>query len=333
MHQLTTTDRVCVRGCTRRGEHYAACDDYGVAEGAECRGCVGVDAADGVLVCDRCARMIRQALGDAPDLVAHLRSIADPTKAAVYDRVKVSSSRIDLPAPVAADLIDASNDIMVTLREWALWVEYGAEHRYGARPLEAGIDAATAFDDAIACTDPITADLDRILNHADAARLLGDALLSRSGESSPSWWSVAEALSRWPLEERSHWAVHPCPDCGRKTIRVRPPRHARDAARYRCTTADCGWERDDTDTDGPWAFVFREEVPDRTVTPHDPRWLTLAGAARYTGFTAGTVRRWADKGLMKTDAGRYWRPDLDKIVAEKTPTADEAKGSPKEVTA
>ena len=329
--QLMTTDRVCVRGCTRRGEHYAACDDYGKPEGAECRGCVGVDAAEGVLVCERYARLIRQALDDAPDLVAHLRSIADPTKAAVYDREKVSSSRLDLPAPVAADLIDASNDVMVSLREWALWVEHGPTHEFGARQLEAGVDAATAFDDATACIDVIEAALDRILNHADAARLLGDALLSRSGESSPSWWSVAEALSRWPLEERSHWAVHPCPGCERKTVRVRPPRHRGDAARYRCTS--CEWERDDRDDDGPWAFVFREEVPDRTVQAHDPRWLTLAAAARLTKHTAGTVRRWADKGMVRSDAGRYWAPDLDAILAGKEATTNERTQQMKEVTA
>ena len=316
MHDLNTTDRTCTRGCARHGEHFAACPGYGTTDGT-CKGCVPVEAADGMVVCDRCARSIRHALDDAPDLLAHLRSIADPTKATAYDRERSGAGRIDLPAPVAADIIDASNDIMRTLREWALHVQFGDGHPWVAKPLEPGIGAAEAYDDARACADVITADLDRILNHHLEAANLHDALLTRSAGRSPEWWSVGEALARWPLQDRAHWASHPCPECGLKSVRIRPPRRAHDVTRYRCT--QCGWERDDRDTDAPWAWLFREEVPEKPkARPHEPRWLTLAAAARIAKVTPATVRAWAEKGLVGRDAGRYWKPDIEKHMSEQS---------------
>lgn len=314
---MIDTDRPCARGCARPGEHYAACPDYGTTDGA-CKGCVPIEAAEGMLVCDRCARAIRHALDDAPDLIAHLRSIADPTKATAYDRERSGAGRIDLPAPVAADIIDASNDIMMTLREWALHVQFGAKHPWQSKPLEPGIDAAAAYDDARACVDVIVADLDRILNHHLEAANLHDALLKRSADRSPSWWSVGEALGRWPLEDRAHWATQPCPDCGMRSVRVRPPRRAHDVARYRCT--QCGWDRDDRDNDAPWAWLFREEIAEQEVRPHDARWLTLAAAARRTGRSPSTVRAWADRGHVKREDGRYWTPDLDTYSTSKEST-------------
>ncbi|KEP72870.1 hypothetical protein HR12_39515, partial [Microbacterium sp. SUBG005] len=101
-----------------RDVHFATCPWLGVEEGSEraaamlaagvasCSGCAPRIARDGVLLCEGCYRRIRRLLGDVADLIAHLRSLADPLKAAVYDRVMVSSSRPDLPAPVPADLVD-----------------------------------------------------------------------------------------------------------------------------------------------------------------------------------------------------------------------------------
>ncbi|MCB8043665.1 hypothetical protein JM654_04000 [Microbacterium oxydans] len=85
-----------------------------------------------MLICERCYRSLRRHLEDAADIVGHLRSIADPTKAAVFDRIRVQSSAIEIPAPVAADLIDASNDITTTLNMWANHA--AGEDRPGARP-------------------------------------------------------------------------------------------------------------------------------------------------------------------------------------------------------
>lgn len=85
-----------------------------------CRDCVMVEARDGVLLCERCYRRLRRHIEDAADIVGHLRSIADPTTAAVFDRIRVQSSAIEIPAPVAADLIDASNDITTTMNRWTV---------------------------------------------------------------------------------------------------------------------------------------------------------------------------------------------------------------------
>lgn len=79
-------DRACIRGCMRRGEHFAECTDYGTTDG-DCKGCVPSTAREGALVCNRCFYRVRRHLDDAPDLVAHLRSIADPTKAKQFKLV------------------------------------------------------------------------------------------------------------------------------------------------------------------------------------------------------------------------------------------------------
>lgn len=270
------SDPGCIRGCKLRdGRHLAACDDYGRAEAhaadaayiagkdrtayvPSCAGCAPVAAREGALLCDPCYRSIRRHIEDLPDLIAHLRSIADPTKAVVYDRVMVSSSRPDLPAPVAADLLDSSNDLMRTLREWALFVQFPGQG-WRAAGLEAGIDAADAFDDANGCARVILDAFDAIAN-TDEARALGDAVLTRHNPRQPvPWWSAVDALARWPLDDRVRWASTECPGCTCKTVRVFPPRRAGLAARFVCTT--CDFNKTDRDDGGLWAEAFAEAVP------------------------------------------------------------------------
>ena len=168
------SDRGCIRGCATRDVHFAACPWLGVPEGSEraaamiaanvnpCPGCAPRAARDGVLLCEGCYRRIRRLLGECPDLIAHLRSLVDPLKAAVYDRVMVSSSRPDLPAPVPADLVDASDDLMRMLQGWAAVVDPGLA---GPAGLAAGTATADAFDDA-------NLYLQTILAEADAAGLI-----------------------------------------------------------------------------------------------------------------------------------------------------------------
>ena len=45
-------------------------------------------------------------------------------------------SRVEAPAPVAAYLIDASDDIVRTLRAWALYVQFGEGHPWRVEGLE-----------------------------------------------------------------------------------------------------------------------------------------------------------------------------------------------------
>jgi hypothetical protein len=255
------SERACIRDCTVRDVHFATCPWFGVEDGSEraaamlaagvasCSGCAPRVAREGVLLCEGCYRRIRRLLGETPDLIAHLRSLADPLKAAVYDRVMVSSSRPDLPAPVSADLIDAADDLMRMLREWAVVVDPGLAGRAG---MAAGTETAEAFDDADLCLQAILEDFDRLANRTEITALADAVLHRHSGE--PEWWSVVDALGKWPLDDQPRWAKSPCPECDCKTVRVRPPRRVGDAAVYRCTT--CEWESDDREDDGFYAEVF-----------------------------------------------------------------------------
>lgn len=307
------TDRYCIRGCTVRGDHYAACAHSGPDYDGDtpCSGCVQVEARDGVMLCERCYRRLRRHIEDAADIVGHLRSIADPTKAAVYDRIRVQSSAIEIPAPVAADLIDASNDITMTLNMWANHV--AGEDRPGA-----GLSAGAMADEAHAvvqlAADVILDDLDVLANDTHQIEALWEGVCDPNGVT-PEVWSVADASIRWPLEDEPRWAQAACPLCDLMAVRVQPGRNGR-PSRYRCTTVDCEWEANSRDDGGLWASVFAEPAP-AEVRPHDPRWLTLADAARLVQRTTGTVRGWVGQKLLAPQLGRYWQDDVLAVAAQK----------------
>lgn len=130
------SERGCELGCTVPDLHYASCAWWGVEEGlvpavAElpnapevCKGCAPAPTRDGVMICDRCYRRMRGHIDNAADLVGRLRSLADPRKAMVYDAMRYSSGKgAEAPAPTPADLIDASEDVMRSLRSWAVFVD------------------------------------------------------------------------------------------------------------------------------------------------------------------------------------------------------------------
>ncbi|MEV8250496.1 hypothetical protein AB0O87_06190 [Microbacterium sp. NPDC076768] len=306
-------ERYCVCGCAVKGEHWAACPDFGREDGS-CRGCVQIEARDGMLLCERCYRALRRHLEDAADLVGHLRSIADPTKATPYDRIRVDSSRPEMPAPVAADLIDASDDIVRTMRAWALYVQFGEGHPWRAEGLQAGIDAASAWDDVNGCAEVILLDLDHLAKDSHQIGSLCEGVLDvHRGE--PERWSIADAASRYSLDDQPRWANAPCPDCNLMAVHIQPGRNRR-PSRYRCSTLGCGWEANSLDDGGLWASVFAEPVPVE-VRPHDPRWLTLADAARLVERTTGTVRNWVTQNLLTPQMGRYWQDEALAVAAQK----------------
>lgn len=307
------SDRYCVRGCTVRGEHFATCDRHGDNYKGDnpCAGCAQVDARDGVLICERCYRRLRRHLEDAADIVGHLRSIADPTKAAAYDRVRVQSSSIDIPAPVAADLIDASNDITTTLNMWANHA--AGEDRPGAG-LPAGAMADAAHDVVQLAVDVILDELDRLANDSHQVDALCDGVMLVHWDA-PDVWTVADAAVRWPLDDSPRWAQAACPVCDLMAVRIQPGRNGR-PSRYRCTTADCEWEANSRDDGGLWASVFAEPAP-AEVRPHDPRWMTLTDAARLVERTTGTVRGWVTQKLLTPQMGRYWQDDVLAVAAQK----------------
>lgn len=305
------SERYCIRGCTIRDQHYATCDGSSVEYQGLCTGCAQVDAREGALICERCYRRLRHHLEDAADVVAHLRSIADPTKAAVFDRVRVQSSSVELPAPVAADLIDASNDITTTLNMWANHV--AGEDRPGAG-LPAGALADAAHDVVQLATEVILEELDTLVNDLDQVDALCDGVIVVHRDA-PEVWTVADAAVRWPLDDHPRWAQAPCPVCDLMAVRVQPGRNGR-PGRYRCTTTDCDWEANSKDDGGLWASVFAEPDPPE-IRPHDPNLLTLADTARLVGRTVGTVRGWVLSGALVREMGRVRKDDALAVAARK----------------
>ena len=311
------SERTCIRRCTRKGEHWAVCPDYG-KEGGDCRGCVEAEAREGVLICERCYRALRRHLEDAADLVGHLRSLADPTKATPYDRIRVDSSRPDMPAPVAADLIDASDDIVRTMRGWALYVQFGGDHPWRAEGLEAGIDGADAWDDVNGCAEVILDELDSLANDSHQIEALWEGVAQvHTGEPSP--WSIADAAARYALDDEPRWANVPCPDCELMAVRVQPGRNRR-PTRYRCTTSGCGWEANSIDDGGLWASFFAEPVVIVEDIEHPrvyPHLLNLTDAARVAKRTVATVRKWIKDGELERDLGRVHEKDVLAVAARK----------------
>ena len=89
------SERVCVRGCTQRGVHYAACEEQAKVEAAaavgivhvsKCQGCAERPARDHALICDGCFYRLRSLIRDSGDLMGRLRSLADPRKATPTDK-------------------------------------------------------------------------------------------------------------------------------------------------------------------------------------------------------------------------------------------------------
>ena len=312
-------ERACIRGCTVPDVHFAVCPDFNNPDGI-CRGCAPRVAQDDALICERCYRRLRGCLEDAPDIVGKLRSLADPSKAQVYDRVIVQASKPDQPAPVAADLVDASDDIVRTLRMWEMWLA-GEEIPDRVPGLPAGTWAAQAQEIAHQAAASILHELGRIVNDAAAVVAMCDGILTRHNGPDVHDWTIADAIARWPFEEKPRWADQPCPECDLKTVRVIPARRRGAPTRLVCTSDDCGWIANSDDDNGFWGQAFREEVPEIEIHPHDPHWLTLAAASRAAHVTTGTMRRWGDLGTITTNDGRYWAPDVERIRGEREQAA------------
>lgn len=206
------SERGCELGCTVPDLHYATCAWYGVQEAqvdlaeragvaAVCKGCVPAPARDGVMICDRCYRRMRGHIDNAADLVGRLRSLADPRKAMVYDAMRSSSGKgAEAPAPTPADLIDASEDVMRSLRSWAVFVD-PRSGIVGGMP--AGAGSLAAYDYARSCANVILGDFDRIANSADDVKQLAEAVLVRhpvDEDGVRPFWSIVDAVSRYRLE-------------------------------------------------------------------------------------------------------------------------------------
>lgn len=107
-------ERACVRGCTQRDVHYATCQHSGPSYEGQfpCRGCAPRECREGSLICDRCFGRMRHLLGETPDLIGRLESLADPRKATPTDVFRTGSASIlEAASPVPVDLIDALTSV------------------------------------------------------------------------------------------------------------------------------------------------------------------------------------------------------------------------------
>lgn len=173
------SNRYCVLGCVRRGEHYAACrfsgPDY---EGAfPCTGCAPREAREGVLICAGCYGRSRRLLADFDDMMGRLDSLADPMKATPTDRQPGGGSSTEKPAPVDADLLDAIRDVSRTAIAWATFT--------GRRTID------EAFDD--------------IANDLEDVTRWSEGWLNRTPEVDGirAFWTVADAMAKWGPERRT----------------------------------------------------------------------------------------------------------------------------------
>lgn len=312
------SERSCVLGCTVPDVHYATCDWYGVEKRlvpvkAElpiapeaCNGCAPASARDGVLICDRCYRRMRGHLENAADLVGRMRSLADSRRATVYDSVRVSSGMLaESPAPTPADLIDASEDVMRSLRAWAVFVD-PRSGLVGGMP--AGAGALAAYDYARSCANVILGDFDRIANNADDVQQLAEAVLTRhpvDDDGVRPFWSIVDAVSRYHLER---------PDAARAV---------------------------DADTDDPLEVSAVAEWRDRLITKDEaalpryagsvstlkrwraaeglaPRAITYGPMGRVTWFRESEVL--AIRERMRIRAGRPRKPPQPSCEGQGSPT-------------
>lgn len=284
------TDRTCIRGCTRRNRHYAACEDFGRTDGA-CGGCVLTEARDGALVCHRCYGQLRRTLERTPTLIEHMRTSLTGVRAKRYDHMP-SGTRGHSTEPTSVDVLDASVDIMTAIY---------------AAPVGASATPAQWAESARAGIAQVLDRYDELANDMHAFEQWWLLVMPHSVPGVPGFWTISGALARWPIEERRQRATAPCPDCDLQTVTISPPSGPRAPIWYACTS--CRWERSERDDDGLWEAVFGKYDATAAGAPTDtellaidiPEWddplLTRDEAIQIAG-TARTLQRWQKRGLV-----------------------------------
>ena len=255
------SERSCIRGCVYRDGHTPGCaGDVRSASyaGERCTGCEPAPALEGALICEHCMNRLRRTLTDAPDLCAHLRSLIDPSKAAVYDQEKLGGKPpSESQPPMSADLVDAADAVLQILVYWARYFGDITGYRKHADGFRSTISIEQAHGVAQWATDYLLANLETIANDT-LVRLFAAAVIDSPADPDPKSsveWTIAKALRRWPMTERPRFARLPCPGCELRTVLVRPPRSEGDERLYECTNEACGWRppREETDL---WVLYF-----------------------------------------------------------------------------
>ena len=196
-----------------------------------------------------------------------LRSVADPRKATAYDRAVVKGSTPEgVPAPVAADIIDAQIDLFHTL---------------GVQQLRPGAESDEAYALALAAVREVLLGFDLIANDKESFLSWWAAVVPSVRDDFPEYWTVTRVIRRWPLQDRSRWAHSPCPNCHLKTVKIIPPRHRYALTWFECEK--CDWRKNERDDDGLWASAFGIHADtttkeNTTMTEHTETHIDISAA-------------------------------------------------------
>lgn len=284
------SDRVCLRGCVLRGRHLVPHGEHEV-----CSGCLPVEAMGGAYLCEACVVRLRRVLTEAPDLVAHLRSMVDPMRSGWnWDRPNLSRSPGGSKLPMNTDLIEAADETIGILTHFA--DVFGDEMDYSQRRhLEAGASAIEAYDAARLPAWYLLDNLGWIVNDL---RVEGFVRAVLGPNADPEDWTIARALGRWPLRDRAKFAQSPCPECKLRMVMVKPPRHAWDRKAFECLNPKCGWRPPGSEYED-WVEHFEGAVDPWVPEPR----LVAAAAPVVRPGRAGSMAEAGLDGLAR-DARR-----------------------------
>lgn len=224
------SERVCGRGCVARARHNPNC------MGGDCPGCLPILAAEGAMLCPRCMARLKEALTDAPDICALLRSMIDPLGAQSFEPTYGTKAPF-APAPVRADLLDAGDDILKTLIWWAQYYGDTSNYKRWVDGVAPGATPEKVRRVVKWAADFLLFNMDEIKNDSFVV------MMSRKILDWPDdWgeWTIQKARSRFPLYPTVHWAPTPCPHCGVRSVRVTPARIEGEQTGYVCRK--CAWE-------------------------------------------------------------------------------------------
>lgn len=225
---MTSPDH-CLTGCTTTGAHLGTCE-------GECRGCVPRPAEYGHL-CPWCWQRLNADITDLPELVAHLREVAEPHAQAAPPsdgRSKNDPAERNL----LNDAINASDELHAALASWAhLIVE---EHPTGLH----GPDQRGAWitrDGSIAGIKPDSEATRRLVRwitpHLEWAASQDWAAEMRKELSQ----LIATTRARWPQADTRTRPIPdtPCPRCQHLALTYTPPSEYRAAFVVSCHNAEC----------------------------------------------------------------------------------------------
>lgn len=245
------TDRFCVRGCVHRGKHTALCNRPSIdtpegrllaaifGDQAEpCEGCEPREAYEGALICERCIRKTRRALEDAADLCGHLRTLIDPRKAQVFDRENVNAGKaVDAPAPMNVSMVDAADQVIITLTWWAAYYGDVEDYRTVSSGFPSWITPEDTFDISDLPAQFLIAQLPTIANDAAVKGFTEKVIGWPAGDE----WSIAKAVKRFPMDQQAFYSKKPCPKCKTRMVWVTPARRFGGKVRYECRNPECEW--------------------------------------------------------------------------------------------